>query len=87
MSLAWRRSGKHSDVEGRGRCGQLVVCVIKTEVGADSGEVAGDAVASAVVGEFGGLDVSRGPRYYIIEYVGDACSRATSDLYWRGWSL
>ena len=67
---------KDSD-EGRGRCGQLVVCVIEAELGADSGEVASDSVASAVVGEFGGLDVSRGPRLYIIEDVCDAFSRAT----------
>ena len=55
----------------------MVVCVIEAELGADFGEVAGDAVASAAVGEFGGLDVGRGPRLYIIEDVCDAFSRAT----------
>ena len=69
--------GKDRNEVGRGRGGQLVVCVIEAELGADFGEVAGDAVASAVVGEFGGLDVSRGPRLYIIEDVCDAFSRAT----------
>ncbi len=42
------------------------MCVIEAELGVDFGEVAGDAVTSAVVGEFGGFDVGCGPRLYII---------------------
>ena len=53
--------GKDRDEVGRGCCGKLVVCVIEAELGADFGEVAGDAVAPAVVGEFGGFDVGCGP--------------------------
>ena len=51
--------------------------MIEAELGADFGEVAGDAVASAVVGEFGGFDLGCGPRLYIIEDMCDAYSRAT----------
>ena len=53
------------------------VCVVEAELDDDSGEVASNLVASAVVGKFGDLDVSRGPRLYIIEYGCDAFSRTT----------
>jgi hypothetical protein len=46
--------------------------VIEAELDADFGEVAGDAVAFAVMGQFGGFDVGCGPRLYIIEDECDA---------------